>query len=84
MKRRDFLKSSGALIVAFSSAGVADVFGQGRFDGPGTPQLDAWLAIAGDGSVTAYTGKVELGHGLADTVEVIAVLPAVVVHHRSR
>ena len=64
MKRRDFLKSSGALIVAFSSAGVADLFGQGRFDGPGTPQLDAWLAIAADGSVTAYTGKVELGHGL--------------------
>jgi nicotinate dehydrogenase subunit B len=65
MKRRDFLKSSGALMVAFSSsAGVAEMFGQGRFDGPGTPQLDAWLAIAGDGSVTAYTGKVELGHGL--------------------
>ena len=64
MKRRDFLKSSGALVVAFSSAGATDLFGQGRFDGPGTPQLDAWLAIAADGSVTAYTGKVELGHGL--------------------
>ena len=64
MKRRDFLKSSGVLFVAFSSADVAGLLGQGRFDGPGTPQLDAWLAIAADGSVTAYTGKVELGHGL--------------------
>ena len=66
MKRRDFLKRSGALVVAFSSAGsVRDlVFAQGRFDGPGTPQLDSWLSIAADGSVTAYTGKVELGHGL--------------------
>ena len=66
MNRRDFLKSSGALIVSFSS--IADAFAQapqpGRFDGPGTPELDAWLAIDASGTVTAYTGKVELGHGL--------------------
>jgi CO/xanthine dehydrogenase Mo-binding subunit len=66
MNRRDFLKNSGALVVAFSSAvRLRDfVSAQGRFDGPGTPQLDSWVAIASDGSVTAYTGKVELGHGL--------------------
>jgi CO/xanthine dehydrogenase Mo-binding subunit len=64
MNRREFLRNSGALIVAFSSADVPALLGQGRFDGPGTPQLDSWVAIAADGSVTAYTGKVELGHGL--------------------
>jgi hypothetical protein len=64
MNRREFLRNSGALIVAFSSADVPGLLGQGRFDGPGTPQLDSWVAIAPDGSVTAYTGKVELGHGL--------------------
>jgi CO/xanthine dehydrogenase Mo-binding subunit len=73
MNRRDFLKSSGALVVSFSAfssgaRGVSELFAQGpqpgRFDGPGTPQLDAWLAIGADGNVTAYTGKVELGHGL--------------------
>src|SRR5262249_22828988 len=74
MNRRNFLKkSSGALVVAFSASfskagGVRDLFAQapqpGRFDGPGTPQLDAWIAISDDGIVTAYTGKVELGHGL--------------------
>jgi CO/xanthine dehydrogenase Mo-binding subunit len=67
MNRRDFLKSSGgALVVAFSSAGSLRelAFAQGRFDGPGTPQLDSWIAVAADGGVTAYTGKVELGHGL--------------------
>ena len=69
MKRRDFLKSSGALVVSFSAIGRAsDLFAQGpqpgRFDGPGTPQLDSWIAIGADGNVTAYTGKVELGHGL--------------------
>jgi CO/xanthine dehydrogenase Mo-binding subunit len=71
MNRRDFLKkSSGAMVVAFSAAGsMRELFAQGppqpgRFDGPGTPQLDAWIAIDADGNVTAYTGKVELGHGL--------------------
>ncbi|HKF68836.1 MAG TPA: molybdopterin cofactor-binding domain-containing protein, partial [Vicinamibacterales bacterium] len=71
MNRRDFLKkSTGALVVTFSSVGsLRDlVFAQapqpGRFDGPGTPALDAWIAIGADGHVTAYTGKVELGHGL--------------------
>ena len=68
MKRRDFLKTSGALVVSFSLRDVAFAQGQapapGRFDGPGTPQLDAWIAIGADGTVTAYTGKVELGHGL--------------------
>jgi CO/xanthine dehydrogenase Mo-binding subunit len=69
MNRRDFLKSSGALVVCFSSiSDVPDALAQapqpGRFDGPGTPELDAWLAIDAGGNVTAYTGKVELGHGL--------------------
>ncbi len=70
MNRRDFLKSSGVLVVSFSSVAQAvDAIGQappqpGRFDGPGTPELDAWIAIDANGKVTAYTGKVELGHGL--------------------
>jgi len=70
MNRRDFLrKSSGALAVAFASGSMRELFAQGppqpgRFDGPGTPQLDAWIAIDAAGNVTAYTGKVELGHGL--------------------
>jgi nicotinate dehydrogenase subunit B len=73
MNRRDFLKGSGALVVSFSTAfskagGFGELFAQapqpGRFDGPRTPQLDAWIAVGADGNVTAYTGKVELGHGL--------------------
>src|SRR5262249_61270228 len=36
----------------------------GRLDAPGTPQLDWWLAMDASGNATAYTGKVELGHGL--------------------
>ena len=65
--RRSFLKGSGAVIVTFASAGVLDevsgVLAQG-FNGTGSPQLDSWIAIGADGTVTAYTGKCEFGQGL--------------------
>ena len=68
--RRAFLKSSGALIVGFSVAGSAsrlglapvEAFAQAAVDR--RTLLDSWIAIAGDGNVTAYTGKCELGQGL--------------------
>jgi CO/xanthine dehydrogenase Mo-binding subunit len=70
--RRDFLKQSAALIVSFSmwdlGMGVTPSHAQAaRPVAPGSPpqdQLDSWIAIADDGSVTAYTGKVELGQGI--------------------
>ncbi len=65
MSRRNFMKETGALIVGF---GVARLTGglaaPQRLDGAGSNQLDSWIAISADGSVTAYTGKCELGHGL--------------------
>jgi len=69
--RRDFLRGSGALVVSFSVAGLVGKLGiapeslaaQG-INGPGNNQLDAWIAINADGSVTAYTGKAELGQGM--------------------
>src|SRR6516165_1859459 len=66
--RRDFLKSSGALIVTFS-AGVGTApaqFGGGPSAGSPPPnQLDSWIAIAADGKITAYSGKEELGQGIS-------------------
>ncbi len=66
--RRDFLKASGALVVSFSAAGIAGELWTGsastqELGRPGA-QLDSWIAIAADGSVTAFTGKCELGQGL--------------------
>jgi nicotinate dehydrogenase subunit B len=65
--RRSFLKGSGAVIVTFASAGVADrltgLAAQG-INGAGSAQLDSWIAIGTDGIVTAYTGKCEFGQGL--------------------
>ena len=67
ISRRSFLKGSGALVVAFSSAPVANSLGamyaQG-FNGTGSAQLDSWVAIGRDGIVTAYTGKCDFGQGL--------------------
>src|SRR5438477_148428 len=62
VSRRDFLKTSGALMVAFSMA-PESIFAQ-RLDGASSNQLDGWLSINADGTITAYTGKCELGHGL--------------------
>jgi nicotinate dehydrogenase subunit B len=68
--RRNFLKGSGALIVGFSGGFAARPAGAQIPQGPtpGAPplnQLDSWIAIAADGSVTAYSGKEELGQGIA-------------------
>ena len=59
--RRDFLKTSGVLIVGFSAARLTPL-AQGPRTADG--QLDSWIAIAADGSVTVFTGKCELGQGM--------------------
>ena len=70
LSRRDFLKTSGALIVSFTTVAALDRTGlaQGPFDTHAShvdpSQLDSWLAIAADGTVTAYTGKCDLGQGM--------------------
>ncbi len=69
--RRDFLRTSGALIVTLSAASLAEPFvaAQGPFDTHPShvdpDRLDSWLAVASDGTVTAYTGKCDLGQGMA-------------------
>jgi nicotinate dehydrogenase subunit B len=68
ISRRDILKSTGVLIVGFSFfGGAAKVLAQGSglsVDGMDPTVLDSWLAISKDGTVTVFTGKVELGTGV--------------------
>jgi len=70
MNRRRFLAQSGVLVVSFGAARIAEDLGLAaagaaqRLNGAGSRQLDGWIAIKADGSVTAFTGKCELGHGL--------------------
>jgi nicotinate dehydrogenase subunit B len=62
MKRRDFLKTGGALVISFTLP-LQSVFGQPKPD-PRFLSAGAWLEIAPDGKVIFYTGKVELGTGV--------------------
>jgi len=69
LNRRNFLKSTGVLIVGFRMAGgdaAQAQFGQAPLPGaPPMDQVDSWIAIAADGSITAYSGKEELGQGIS-------------------
>ena len=68
--RRDFLKGSGALIVAFSvplGAGATRARAATGAIGPAlidATQIDSWVVVGQDGRVRIHTGKVELGTGL--------------------
>jgi len=70
ISRREFVKTSGALVVCFSTASFIDPFAiaQGPFDTHMShvdpEKLDSWLAVASDGTVTAYTGKCDFGQGM--------------------
>jgi CO/xanthine dehydrogenase Mo-binding subunit len=73
LSRRAFVQSAGALVVTFVlPAGV-----RGQTSTPNEKKaqyagVDAWLAVGADGSVTLYTGKVELGTGIETALSQIA------------
>jgi nicotinate dehydrogenase subunit B len=63
--RRDVLKGGGALVVSFSfSNAVGETLAQGARPLALT-EVDSFLAIDRNGVVTLYTGKVDLGTGVA-------------------
>jgi len=69
--RRDFLKSTGVLIVSFSVNALAPR-SMNAAQGPFATHpshidpklLDSWLAVSSDGTITAYTGKCDFGQGI--------------------
>lgn len=77
--RRDLLKSGSALIVGFTfgafNAGHASAQnGKASFDGKPVDgaELDSFLVIHPDSTVTVFTGKVDLGTGLRIAVRQMA------------
>jgi nicotinate dehydrogenase subunit B len=68
ISRRDLLKTTGILVVSFGFLGpIGRALAQGdglSVDGMDPTVLDSWMAIAKDGTVTVFTGKVELGTGV--------------------
>src|SRR2546422_723398 len=66
--RRQFLKGTGALVVSFNLfPSASSLFAQTADKAGGEPdptQLDSWLAVGKDGTITVFTGKVDLGTGV--------------------
>jgi len=62
--------------VAFALSGQrAELFAQGASRAPRTldpNQVDAFLAVNGDGTVTVFCGKVDLGQGLRIAIRQMA------------
>jgi len=69
--RREFLKTSGMLVVGFSAAAVAGPFAaqagaqaaRGLYPDPDFHQLDSWIVIHQDNTATFYVGKTDCGQG---------------------
>ena len=80
LDRRQVLAGSGALIVSFSLTGALaqdqSAAAPPPPSAPGSlktsPYLDAWIRIDADGSITAFTGKAELGQGFKTAFQQIA------------
>src|SRR2546421_1283146 len=70
MNRREFIATSGALVVSFSLPAL----GQAKLPGAleREPMLDAWIRVAADGRITVCTGKAELGQGIKTAIVQIA------------
>ena len=75
LSRRDFLKRSGVIAVAFSIAPSQSLFASTPRSPSLIPlspnQLDSWLVVAADGSITVFCGKVELGTGVSTALRQI-------------
>jgi CO/xanthine dehydrogenase Mo-binding subunit len=79
LSRRQFLEAGGAIVVSFAldpRAAFAQEAPKVAPNLPGSlakyPSLDSWIRIAADGSVTVFSGKVELGQGLLTALQQIA------------
>ena len=68
--RRNFLKGVGALVVSLNPAlsAFTEAAQEGQFGTHAShidpDKLDSWIAVNADGTVTAYTGKCDLGQGI--------------------
>jgi CO/xanthine dehydrogenase Mo-binding subunit len=63
ISRRSLLRAGGALVVSLGVPAPASAQGK-PVAGPLPNQLDSWLAIQQDGSVTAFFGKMDPGQGV--------------------
>src|SRR5580765_2214803 len=63
MDRREFLKTSGALVVSFAAPSM-EVLAQSGKPALVPGELDSWIAVLPNGRVNAFFGKMDMGQGL--------------------
>jgi len=66
LTRREFLKTSGALVVSFAAPPLTGALAQVAAGKPALvpTELDSWIAVLPDGRVQAFFGKMDMGQGL--------------------
>jgi len=66
LTRREFLKTSGALVVSFAAPPLTEAAAQITAGKPPLvpTELDSWVAVLPDGRVQAFFGKMDMGQSL--------------------
>ena len=66
LTRREFLKTSGALVVSFTAPPITAAVAQVAAGKPPLvpTELDSWVAVLPDGRVQAFFGKMDMGQSL--------------------
>src|SRR5579884_1524789 len=79
LSRKSFVKAGGALVVGFSLGGAAGPGAEAAITpgaagyNPDLTQVDSWLTINADNTITLKTSKIETGNGISTGfLEVVA------------
>ena len=71
LSRREFLAQAGIIAVGLRLGAVPRVGSLAARAAPAASQLDSWLTVGADGSITVFCGKVELGTGVSTALRQI-------------
>jgi len=72
LSRRRFIRLVGGGIIVLFNADLSDLIGQETRTRGYPTDFNAYLRIAGDGRVTVYSGKIEMGQGVVTSLAQMA------------
>ena len=72
LHRRDFIRLLGGGIIVLFNTDLSDLLGQETRTRGYPTDFNAYLRIAGDGRVTVYSGKIEMGQGVVTSLAQMA------------
>jgi nicotinate dehydrogenase subunit B len=72
LHRRDFIRLLGGGIIVLFNADLSDLLAQETRTRGYPTDFNAYLRIAGDGRVTIYSGKIEMGQGVVTSLAQMA------------